>query len=283
MGPRVIRIDGRDELHPLPLDALVVLPLAAVAVREVVCTLHALEKVVGRLPRHTGIARLEREPELFDEAEVGRVHRPDDLAAELHRPAAVLRKLLDAAADPPAGLEHEDVRACTGEVPRRGQSGQAGAEDEDVGQPRELATNRGSARGLAGLLRAQETEVEHGVDPVAGRGQPPGGSGRVDGASEIEPSRRPSSTRVVSRFSQARYEASTRGRSSSSNRKLLQTSFQSARCSANGAWGWMLMSSARSTFTAPVVAPRSSVSSAVSHRSSAQENALLRSSRRLAK
>ena len=63
------------------------------------------------------------------------MHRPHDLAAELHGPAAVLRKLLDPAADPPAGLEHEDVRAGAGEVPRRGQSGQAGTEDEDVGQP----------------------------------------------------------------------------------------------------------------------------------------------------
>ena len=135
MGPGVGRIDGRDELCPLPLDALVVLPLAAVAEREVVSTLHALEQVVGRLPRHAGIARLEREPELLDEPEIGRVHRPHDLAAELHRPAALLRKLLDPAADPPAGLEHEDVRARAGEVARRGQSGEAGAEDEDVGQP----------------------------------------------------------------------------------------------------------------------------------------------------
>ena len=83
------------------------------------------------------------------------MHRADDLAAELHRPAAVLRKLLDTAADPATRLEHEDVRPRTGEVPRRGQSGQAGTEDEDVGQPRELAANRGAHEG-SGLLRARE-------------------------------------------------------------------------------------------------------------------------------
>ena len=135
MPPRVAGIDRSNELAPLPLDPLVIGLLPVVAVGEVGSALDAFVQVVGRLPRHVRVARLEREPELLDEAEVVGVHRAHDLAPELHRPAAVLSELLDTAADPAPRLEHEDVRARSGEVPRRSQSGQAGTENEDVGQP----------------------------------------------------------------------------------------------------------------------------------------------------
>ena len=60
------------------------------------------------------------------------MHRSDDLAAELHRPAVVDADLLHAAADAVSRLEHGHVGAGGGEVSCCGQPGQAGAEHEDV-------------------------------------------------------------------------------------------------------------------------------------------------------
>ena len=61
---------------------------------------------------------------------------PIELAAHLHRPAAVRRgNLLDAAADPVPRLEHDDVGAAGREVTCGGEAGEAGAEDEHVAQP----------------------------------------------------------------------------------------------------------------------------------------------------
>ena len=69
------------------------------------------------------------------------MHRADDLAAELHGTAVVDPQLLDAAADAFTRLEHDHVGSAGREVACRGEPGEPGAEDEDVGQPAELAAN----------------------------------------------------------------------------------------------------------------------------------------------
>ena len=113
MRPRIVGVDGRDELAEEPLDALVVGALLRRREREAVLgAQHAVDEVVRRRARDGRVRRREREPELLDEPEVGRVRTPDELAAELNGPAFVDGDLLDAAADAVARLEHEDVRAA---------------------------------------------------------------------------------------------------------------------------------------------------------------------------
>ena len=99
----------------------------------------------------------------------------------------------------------------------------------------------------------------------------------------IDPSACPSSIRSTTRPSQTRYERSTSGRSSSSERRLLHTSFQSARCSLKARSGSTPTSSMRSTLAAPVVTPASSASTAACQRSSENAKALRSNSRRVAK
>ena len=60
------------------------------------------------------------------------MQRAHDLPAELHGPAAVEVDLLDPSAHARPRLEHGHVGAARREVPRRGEPGQPGAEDEDV-------------------------------------------------------------------------------------------------------------------------------------------------------
>jgi len=59
----------------------------------------------------------------------------DELGSELDR---AFRQMVrhDAAAVAIPCLEYQDVRACRGEVARRGQTGDAGADDHHVGRGR---------------------------------------------------------------------------------------------------------------------------------------------------
>ena len=134
-----------DELPPLPLDSLVVLSLGIAPNREIVAALDAFVEVVRRRAFDRDVARLECQPELVHELEIRRVHRADDLAAELHRTAAVDTQLLDAAAHASTRLEDDHVRSAGRQVPCRREPGEPGAEDEDVGQPassRRMLANR---------------------------------------------------------------------------------------------------------------------------------------------
>ena len=144
MRPRVVRIDGGDELAEQPLDTLVVGALLGRVEREAVLrATHAVRQVVGRRTGDGRVRRIERQPELLDEPEVGGVRRPDQLAAELHRASVVHRDLLDPPSDPVARLEHEHVGAAEHEIARGGEPGQPGADDHDV---RHAGTVSSSAR-----------------------------------------------------------------------------------------------------------------------------------------
>ena len=144
MRPRVVRIDGGDELAEEPLHSLVVGSLLGRVEREAVLrATHAVRQVVRGRSGDRGVRRVEREPELLDETEVGRVRRPDQLAAELHRPTIVDRDLLDSPSDPLARLEHEHVGAAEHEIACSGEPGEPGADDHDV---RHAGTVSSSAR-----------------------------------------------------------------------------------------------------------------------------------------
>jgi hypothetical protein len=56
------------------------------------------------------------EPELVGETEVRLVKRPDHLAAQLDDAAVGERRLLDTAAGPVAGLDHDDIRAALHQI-----------------------------------------------------------------------------------------------------------------------------------------------------------------------
>lgn len=56
----------------------------------------------------------------------------DHLSAELDQPAVGQHGLLDASADPVAGFEDEDVGAGRAQVPCRGETGESGAEHDDI-------------------------------------------------------------------------------------------------------------------------------------------------------
>ena len=134
MRPGIVGVDRGDERAVEALDPLVVGPLGRRREGPVLRADDALEEVVRRQSREAGIARLEREPELLHEAEVGGVERPHHLAAQLNRSPLVNAELLDAAAGPIARLEHDDVGAAGGQVARGSEAGEARTEHEHVRQ-----------------------------------------------------------------------------------------------------------------------------------------------------
>ena len=109
----------------------------------------------------------------------------DQLAAHLDAAAVLEHDALDAAAGPVARLEDLDVRARAGEVARRGQAGEAGAEDEDVGHAGANAagvvpswaasasttSSRGVLQAHAGIVDqdAQADAVDRGDEPLRDR------------------------------------------------------------------------------------------------------------------
>jgi hypothetical protein len=144
MRPRVVRIDGRDELAKRALDTLVVRPLLhRLEGKAVLGSMDAVHEVVGRGAGDRRVRRVERQAELLDEAEVGRVRVPDHLAAELNGAAVVHGHLLDPTSDPLARLEHEHVGAAVHEIACGSKPGQASADDHDV---RHAGTVSSSAR-----------------------------------------------------------------------------------------------------------------------------------------
>src|SRR5262249_49774593 len=96
------------------------------------CPHDTFEQVIGGVAGDGDVARLERQSELFDEREVGGVEGADDLAAELDWAAAADVDLLDTPADAIARLESDHVGARRGEIARGDETGEAGAEDNDV-------------------------------------------------------------------------------------------------------------------------------------------------------
>src|SRR5207244_10799006 len=66
------------------------------------------------------------------EREIRVAARADHLAPELECAAVRQQLMLNSPADAVAGLEHEHIRAGPFEIPRRRQSGEAGAQNEDV-------------------------------------------------------------------------------------------------------------------------------------------------------
>ena len=150
MRPRIVGIDAGEEVAEQPLHPLVVGRLLGGRVREpVLGAIDAVDEVVRRRPFDRRVGRSEREAELVDEPEVGSVRVADELAPELHRAATVHRDLLDPAAHTVSGLEHGHIRAAGDEIPRRGQPGEAGSEDEDVDQ-RPGSSSSASTRSASG-------------------------------------------------------------------------------------------------------------------------------------
>ena len=147
MRPRVGRVDRGRELAPELLDPLQVGALG-LGRRKPFAADDAVVEVEGRQPRRGRVARLDGQAELLDEPEVRGVEGPDQLAAELHGAHAVGRELFHAATHPVARLEHEHVGAGGRQVPRRRQSSEAGAENEDVAHPE-------SSRRMPARIRAR--------------------------------------------------------------------------------------------------------------------------------
>ena len=56
----------------------------------------------------------------------------DELAAELHQPPVRQPRLLDPAAGARTRFDHDHVGARRGQVPRGGEPGQPGPDDDDV-------------------------------------------------------------------------------------------------------------------------------------------------------
>ena len=129
MRPRVVGIDAGGECAELLLGRRVARALGVV---EPVAHHAPVREHPRVLAGQRGEGVDEREPQLVDEPAVGGVRRPDDLAAQLHEPAVRELGLLDAPAGAVARLEHDDVDAGAGEVARRGQAGEAGAQHGDV-------------------------------------------------------------------------------------------------------------------------------------------------------
>ena len=114
--PRVVRVDGRGERGELVLDAAACCggrrSRTTSGRRRRTC----LVQNVGQLARLGDVARDQGEAELGDQLLVGGVRVADHLPAELDDAAVVERDLLDAAADPVAGLEDEHVGSARHEV-----------------------------------------------------------------------------------------------------------------------------------------------------------------------
>ena len=74
----------------------------------------------------------ERQSELVDQPAVGGVEVADQLAAELHQAPVGKPRLLDPPAGAATGLDHDHVGAGCGQVARRAEPGEPGADDDDV-------------------------------------------------------------------------------------------------------------------------------------------------------
>ena len=130
--PRVVRVDGRCERGEFVLDAA---HAAVVVVREprrVVADERVIVQNVGQLTRLGDVTRDQAEAQLGDQLLVGRVCVADHLPAELDDAAVVERDLLDAAADPVAGFEYENIGSARHEIAGGAQAGQPGPEYDEV-------------------------------------------------------------------------------------------------------------------------------------------------------
>ena len=133
VAPGIIGIDGARQLAGQAGEPLRVGPLGVGHPRKVVAPVDAVDQVGCHLARLGDVARPERQAELRDELEIGRVELADQLAPELKHAAVGKRRLLHTAAGPVARLEHEHVDPGPVEIPGGRQAGEAGADHEDVG------------------------------------------------------------------------------------------------------------------------------------------------------
>ena len=136
MAPGVVGVDRLGEGPGQPGEPLSVGPLLVGEPGELVADMHAVHQVGRHLAGVGDVARPQRQAELVDQPEVGGVDLADQLAAELDDAAVRKRRLLDPAAGPFAGLEHDDVDARPMQVARRREPAEARADDDDVGHRR---------------------------------------------------------------------------------------------------------------------------------------------------
>ena len=132
MRPRVVRVDGCGQRGELLFDVSHAAMVVVGEPRWIVADVRVLVQNIGELARLGDVARDEVQAEFGDQLLVGGVSVADHLTAELDDAAVVERDLLDAPADPAAGLEDKNIGAAMHEIAGGGQAGKTGAEYDDV-------------------------------------------------------------------------------------------------------------------------------------------------------
>ena len=107
-----------------------------------------------------------RQPQLADQLVHAGVALAEPLPAELERRAVIQHQALGAPADTLTGLDHGHLVPERHEPPGGGQSGQPGADHDDVAHPLSFAPGR--AVPLAAVLRAPGSLAAHGACGCAG-------------------------------------------------------------------------------------------------------------------
>ena len=124
MRPGIVGVDGPDQLAERLLDLGVARPVLVRHPWKVLADEAPLGEHVGVVAGDRGEGVLDRQPELLDEAAVGRVEGADHLAAELHEAPVGHLRLHDPPTGPVAGLEHDHIGAPRLQIEGRRQPGQ---------------------------------------------------------------------------------------------------------------------------------------------------------------
>ena len=130
--PGIVGIDGPREGPERLFAALIRGQIPGIEPRRVL----AQEDALGEPPRggagERRVGRFDRQAQLRGQFQVRGVELRDDLAAHLQRSAVGELNLFDAAAGAIARLQHDHVHARAHQVPRAGEPGEAGSQDEHV-------------------------------------------------------------------------------------------------------------------------------------------------------
>ena len=136
MAPWIVGIDRRRQSHERFLDPYLVESLGFAHPRDVVADVHAIDEPPADLAGIGNVTRLDGESELVDELTVGRVPRPEHLAAGLDHAPVRQRHRLDSATDPVPCLEHDHIRSRALQVARGAQSRQSRPQHRHVDHAR---------------------------------------------------------------------------------------------------------------------------------------------------